>query len=286
MFLPDALRIGRIRTPDMHIGAVPVHLAHMLLVGQQVIRIAGQRIGCRETDHAAHLELRIVLVGILYGLCAGDEHVVQRLKSLGRLVRDFRQLAVKSLDRAAIQDRTHRHRAGVDFIESEPVFYQILITLKYSLAVVHKQLDQLAALPAVVFLNERIGKLIVRDCNQRLNAVLLALLEHVLVELKTLLVRLCLHAGREDTGPVDRCTEGLEAHLGKKRDVFFVMMIEINCFVGGIQSSRLNGGRHSLRVCVASVCAHIGDRRTLAVDIPGTFTLVCGYRAAPQKVIS
>jgi len=53
-----------------------------------------------------------------------------------------------------------------------------------------------------------------------------------------------------------------------------------------IERPLLKDRRQPLRVRVRTVCTHIGDGRPLAVSIPGALVLICGRRAAPQKILS
>ena len=124
------------------------------------------------------------------------------------------------------------------------------------------------------------------DGDQRLDAVLFAAIKHAVVEFQPLLVRLGLYAGGEDAGPVDGGAEGLEAHLGEEGDVLFVVVVEINGFVAGVQPVGADAGGHPFRAGMGAIGAHIGHTGALAVHIPGTLKLVGGTGAAPQEIIT
>ena len=89
-----------------------------------------------------------------------------------------------------------------------------------------------------------------------------------------------------DPGPGNGQAEAAEAHLRHQGNVLFVSVIEIDGLMGRIQSPLLKFRRHPLRDGVASVGAHIRNRGSLSVQIPGAFHLVCGGGPAPKKILS
>ena len=113
---------------------------------------------------------------------------MQRLKALLLVVRHLVGRAFKAPDGACFQDRAHGHGAAVDLVEGQPVLNLILVPLKNGLAVIHIELDEFPAGPAVVFFHQRIGQLVVTDGDQRLDAVLLAAVKDLVIEFKALLV--------------------------------------------------------------------------------------------------
>ena len=270
----------------MHIRAEPVADLHGLLVGDLVGRVAGQCVAGDKADHAAHLELRVVVVGIPNSLCTGHKLVMQRLKALLLVVRHLVGRAFKAPDGACFQDRAHRHGAAVDLVEGQPVLDLILVPLKNSLAVIHIELDEFPAGPAVVFFHQRIGQLVVADGDQRLDAVLLAAVKNAVVKFQALLVGLALHASGEDAGPVDGGAEGLEAHLRKQSNVLFVVVVEVDGFMTGVQAVRVDVGGHPLRAGVGAVGTHIRYAGAFAVHVPGTLELVGCTCTAPQEIIA
>ena len=280
------LHIIGILAPHMHIGGEPVQDLHLLLGRHHIGRVAGHGIAGNKADHAAHLELGVVCVGVADRLGTCHEHMVQCLKTLLLVVRHIGGGAFKATHGAGVQQSTQRHSAGVDLIEGEPVLYLVLVSLKDHLAVVRVKLDELPGCPAVVLFHQSIGQLVVADGHQRLNAVLLAAVKDPVVELQTLFVGLGLHAGGEDTGPVDGGAEGLEAHLGKEGNVLLVVVVEVDRLMAGVQPVRADGGGDPLGHRMGTVGAHIRHAGTLAVHIPCTLELVGGTGAAPQKVIA
>ena len=124
------------------------------------------------------------------------------------------------------------------------------------------------------------------DGDQRLDAVLLAAVKNAVVKFQALLVGLALHASGEDAGPVDGGAEGLEAHLSKEGDILFVVMIEINGLVAGVQTVGTDAGGHPFRAGVGTVGTHIRHAGAFAVHIPCTLELIGSAGTAPQKIIT
>ena len=146
--------------------------------------------------------------------------------------------------------------------------------------------DHFASVPAVVSLHQPVGQLIVGNGDQGLDAVFCKLVEDIIIELQARLIGLLFHSGRENARPVDGHAKDLEAHLGRQSDVLFVVMIKIGRLAAGIQGPFFKHRCHALGRSVAAVGAVIRYGSALAVHIPGTFVLICGGRAAPQKIFS
>ena len=281
-----ALHIAGILAAHLHIGAEPVSDLHLLLVGDHIGRVTGQRIAGDKADHVAHLELGIVVVGILDRLGASHELVMKCLKTLLLVVGHIGGGAFKAFDRAGFEDRAHGHGAAVDLVEGQPVLDLILVPLKNGLAVVHIELDEFPAGPAVVFFHQRIGQLVVTDGNQRLDAVLLAAVKDLVIEFKALLVRLGLHTGGENAGPVDGGAEGLEAHLGEESNVLLVVVVEVDGLMAGIQPVGADSSCHPFRAGVRAIGAQVRDTGAFAIHVPCALELVGCTGTAPQEIIT
>ncbi len=76
--------------------------------------------------------------------------------------------------------------------------------------------------------------------DHRFDVVFQQLVEHVVVELQPLFIRLGFVTLREDAGPGDRGAEAFEAHLGEQFDVFFVATVEVDGFVVRVVFSRFD----------------------------------------------
>ena len=278
-------RIAGIGAADLHVGAEPVHAAHLLLIGQDVGRIARSRIGEDEAIHVAHLELRVLLVGEAHHAAARHELVVQRLVALLRSDLDAGGRTLIALDEARRHHGAERGGAGVDLVEGEPVGHLVLVALEHGGGVLHEEVDELAALPAVVLLDQVVGHLVVRQRHERLDAVLLALVEHAVVEGEAGLIRLLVVAVREDAAPGDGHAEDVEAHLGEQRDVLGVVVVEVDAVVVGVELVRLDIDRNLTRLLEAAAHEVVVDARAAPVDIPRALELVGRGGTAPEEAL-
>ena len=178
----------------------------------------------------------------------------------------------------------------IDLVKGEPVLHQALVASEDRGREVLVEVDELAVAPAAVFLDEVNRAVEVRDGHERLDAVLLALAEHVLVEGQAGLVGLGLITVGEDTGPCQAHAEGLKAHLGKEGDVLLVVMVEIDAGLRGIVVAILEvehltlAGDH--RVALSAVRRHVHVSQAATVHVVGTLALVGSRRAAPQEVFT
>ena len=111
------------------------------------------------------------------------------------------------------------------------------------------------------------------------------LLEHGAIELNSRLIGLGVLARGEDAAPVDGDAQALKAHLVKKGDVLFVMMVEVDGLVAGIVLTLVNsGGNHARRIDGAAL-DHVGNGKTLTVLEIRALALVGGKSAAPEKTL-
>ena len=137
--------------------------------------------------------------------------------------------------------------------------------------------------------------------HERLDAVLGAFVEHLVVKRQARLVGLGLITVGEDAAPGDRHAIHLEAHLGVIGDVLFVTMVEVGAEalgVGGV----IGGGERLVDQLISDVAQavdihelleglwvgellDIGGGRPLAVEVPRTLALVGGGGAAPQEAL-
>ena len=110
--------------------------------------------------------------------------------------------------------------------------------------------------------------------------------EDLVVELEAGLERLAV-AVCEDARPVDGHAEDVPAHLGKERDVLFVVMIEVGRFPAGIQCVGVEDLVDLARNAVDAVAATqvVVNAGALAVYVPRALVLVCRRRTAPQEAL-
>ena len=106
--------------------------------------------------------------------------------------------------------------------------------------------------------------LIVAERDKRLDAVLFALVEYLVIESKPRLI--CL-AGIiwEDARPVDRQTETLKAHLREKRNILRIMVVKVNRLVAGVERVRVRHRQKRPRRIHIAAQKHVGHGQGLAV---------------------
>ena len=282
---PEALGVERVLAAHLHVGAVPVHGVHLLLRGEHVDRIARGGVGKDEAIHVAHLELRVVLMGVAHDASAGHELVVQGLEALLSGGLDGTCRALEALDQAGLHHGAHVHGAAVDLVEGEPELDLVLIAVEDGLAVLLKEADELAACPAVVLLDQVIGHLVVRKCHERLDIVGAQAVEDAIVEGEAGLVGLGVVAVGEDTAPGNGHAEHVEAHLGEQRDVLLVVMVEVDAVMVGIEAIGVDVDRDLTRLLVAAAQEVVVDGSAAAVHVPSALKLVGGGSATPIETL-
>ena len=178
----------------------------------------------------------------------------------------------------------------VDLVEGEPVLHQALVAGEDRGREVLVEVDELAVAPATVFLDEVDGTVEVRDGDERLYAVLLALAEHVLVEGEAGLIGLRLVSVGEDTGPSEAHAEGLEAHLREQRDVLLVAVVEVDAGLRRIEVPVLEiehlADAHTHREAILAVRHHIDVGQATAVNVVRALALIGSGGSTPQEVVT
>ena len=269
LFLKHALGVVGIGTQGLHVRE-QVHLVVQLHHLDDVIGVRGERVDGNGQDHAAHLVLRVDAVGQLHSLGAGHQLVVDGLIQL--LVA---QLGLGGQDGTADKGLVQN---GVDLVERDPVLHLALVPLKQDLAVFQVQVDHDAVAPAVVLAGQGQGRFVVGNGDERLDAVLVALVNDIIVELQARLVGLCFLAGGENAAPRNGKAVDLEPHARKELDVLFVAVVVINAFQLEVVGGRLLGDD------LEALGQHILDGQALAIFQIGTLALICGRCAAPEEI--
>ena len=211
--------IAGVHTAYVHIAEEVVKMLR-LHDGDHVVGRGGQRIGRHREDHAADLGVRDDLMPDLDCACRGNELMMTRLIEIRQ-----RQLRLRRHD-AAREQRLVQH--GVDLVERQPVFYFIPIARKDRAHIAFVETNEVVAHPAVVCFRKMKRRLVVRDRDERLDAVFPALVEEIVVELQPRLVRLRIVPVRIDAAPRNRRAEHLEPHLGKEGDILPIPMVKVD----------------------------------------------------------
>ena len=154
------------------------------------------------------------------------------------------------------------------------------IAAKHGLAVSGEKADQLPAAPAAVFLDQIGGSFVMAQRDQWLHSTAKHLVKQIIVILEPFLIGHRIVTVREDARPVNGGAEHFEAHLLHQRKIFLVAVVEVDCFMSGIE---LSGNKFRVIAVLDPVRKAIGDVQSFSVCIVGTFCLICRNRAAPQE---
>ena len=224
-----------------------------------------------------------MLVGIAHDAAAGDKLVVQGLVALLSGGLDGACRTLKALDQTGLHHGTYVHGAAVDLVEGEPELDLVLVAVEDGLAVLLKEADELAARPAVVFLDQVIGHLVVAECDEWLDVVRAQAVEDAVVEGEAGLVGLGIVTVGEDAAPGDGHAEHGKAHLGEQRDVLLVVMVEVDAVVVGVEAVGVDVDRNLARLLVAAAQEMVVYAGAAAVHVPSALKLICGRGAAPEQ---
>ena len=172
--------------------------------------------------------------------------------------------------------------AGVDLVEGEPVLHEALVLGEQQLTEAHPQVDDLRVVPAAVLVAERQRELVVTDGYERFDAVALACLKNLAVEVDARLARVLVVSVGKDAAPLCGETEALEAHLAKEVDVLLKVMVEIDCLMAGIVRALAHAvGCNEAWLVYRATHNDIGYREAFAVRVVAALKLVCRRRATP-----
>ena len=117
---------------------------------------------------------------------------------------------------------------NVDLIEGEPVFHQPVERLEAGARIAGEEIDHFAVAPRAILHDQMHRHVKMTQRNQRLDTVLLALLEQAAVKSDALRVGLAFVAARVEAAPGDRGAEHRKAHLRHQCDILFVAVIKID----------------------------------------------------------
>lgn len=115
----------------------------------------------------------------------------------------------------------------IDLVEGQPVVDAALVPFKQNLGKAQVMVDERPVFPAAVGQRKVQRIFVMGDGDQRFDAVLFQLIQHLIVKFQAFFVGGGFVPLGEDAGPGDGKAVYLEAHLSKESDVLFVMMVEI-----------------------------------------------------------
>ena len=176
----------------------------------------------------------------------------------------------------------------VDFIKGQPILDLILVAGKNRADIALVEANQIAVGPTIVLTSQMQGRFIVREGNQRLNAIFSQLIKEIVVELQTSFIGLRLVSVWENPRPGNGSPVDLEAHLSKESNVLLIAMIEINPFQLEIIWCRPLGNQ---RIAVtwlgwhSAFWSHILNRQAFSIQIIGAFILVSCSCTAPEEIL-
>ena len=267
-----------VRAAHLHVGkevVVPVGL----LRRPHILRGAGAGVELPCCQHTAHHGIRHFFVRQLYRLCAGHQLVMS-----GLILDLLHILAGVEHQPCAGKGEMQQH---IDLVEGKPVLHLALEAVEQHLAVVDVSIHHAAVLPAAVFFDQGNGGIKVADGDQRLDAVLMALVKNAVVEGKPRLVGPGVIAVGQDAGPRNGQPEALETHLRKQSDIFFIMVIQVNGLVAGVEMRVVAVQHFHIARChrktIRAKGGHIHRGKPLAVCLPCALALIGGGSTAPQK---
>ncbi|MND81795.1 hypothetical protein D3C80_736030 [compost metagenome] len=277
----------RIFPKDLHIR---IEIVFEILFQRRldVFRAAAVRIGGEFGQHTPDLAARDFGVAVTGDQRRGDKLMMQPLINiLFRFARRAFLFADTGGGKRVAVD-------AVDFIKREPVAHQIFIAVEADIAEAHERVHHVAVHPAVISLTQRQRHFVVRKRHQRLDVMATQFAEHLFVKLQARFIWRRVFAIRENTRPGDGHAQHFKAHLGKQRDIVFIVVIEIDAAtlrVKGVVFAFkriLNIFIRQRHVAVIIFQRQIGfpgdgirHRRSFAINVPGPFGLISGNCAAP-----
>ena len=170
----------------------------------------------------ADLALKTAVVEGQYCLGVGEHHVVLALEGLG-------QMRLNTTGEGALDVGVGG--VGPDLVKGEPVGHLVGVLLKAEGGKVHKGVDGLAV-EEVALLKEGQRRIEVMQRDKRLNVVLVALGEEVVVELDTLGVDFAGTVG-EDAAPGDGEADAVDTELLAQFQIDGVLVVEVGSGIGG-----------------------------------------------------
>ena len=199
-------------------------LQHVLVVGGFDVGgvVLVERVLKLQRLDDADFALKAAVVEGQHGLGVGEHHVVLALEGLGQMRLDATGEGALDVGVGGV---------GPDLVKGEPVGHLVGVLLKAEGGKVHKGVDGLAV-EEVALLKEGKRRVKVMQRDERLNVVLVALGEEIVVELDALGVNLTGAVG-EDAAPGDGEANAVDAELLAQLQVDGVLVVEVRSGIGG-----------------------------------------------------
>ena len=199
-------------------------LQHVLVVGGFDVGgvVLVERVLKLQRLDDADFALKAAVVEGQHGLGVGEHHVVLALEGLGQMRLDATGEGALDVGVGGV---------GPDLVKGEPVGHLVGVLLKAEGGKVHKGVDGLAV-EEVALLKEGKRRVKVMQRDERLNVVLVALGEEIVVELDALGVDFAGAVG-EDAAPGDGEANAVDAELLAQLQVDGVLVVEVRSGIGG-----------------------------------------------------
>ena len=199
-------------------------LQHVLVVGGFDVGgvVFVERVLELQRLNDADLALKTAVVEGQHGLGVGEHHVVLALEGLGKMRLDATGEGALDVGVGGV---------GPDLVKGEPVGHLVGVLLKAEGGKVHKGIDGLAV-EEVALLKEGQRRIEVMQRDKRLNVVLVALGEEIVIELHTLGVDFAGAVG-EDAAPGDGEANAVDAELLAQLQIDGVLVVEVRSGIGG-----------------------------------------------------
>ena len=199
-------------------------LQHVLVVGGFDVGgvVLVERVLKLQRLDDADLALKTAVVEGQHCLGVGEHHVVLALEGLGKMRLDATGEGALDVGVGGV---------GPDLVKGEPVGHLVGVLLKAEGGKVHKGVDGLAV-EEVALLKEGKRRVKVMQRDERLNVVLVALGEEIVVELDALGVDFAGAVG-EDAAPGDGEANAVDAELLAQLQVDGVLVVEVRSGIGG-----------------------------------------------------
>ena len=199
-------------------------LQHVLVVGSLDVGgvVLVERVLKLQRLNDADLALKTAVVEGQHGLGVGEHHVVLALEGFGKMCLDATGESALDVGVGGVRP---------DLVKGEPIGHLVGVLLKAEGGKVHKGVDGLAV-EEVALLKEGQRRIEVMQRDKRLNVVLVALGEEVVVELDALGVNLAGTIG-EDAAPGDGEANAVDAKLLAQLQVDGVLVVEVRSGIGG-----------------------------------------------------
>ena len=199
-------------------------LQHVLVVGGLDVGrvVLVERVLKLQRLDDADLALKAAVVEGEHCLGVGEHHVVLALEGLGQMRLDAAGEGALDVGVGGV---------GPDLVKGEPVGHLVGVLLKAEGGKVHKGVDGLAV-EEVALLKEGERRIEVVQRDERLDVMLVALGEEIVVELHALGVDLAGAVG-EDTAPGDGEADAVDAELLAQLQIDGILVVEVRSGIGG-----------------------------------------------------